>query len=61
MSARFNDLLMFKPVEAWMEVWHVWFVMIPRRTITGRLAYGRVWRRWDGRHWTYKRIMQWKA
>jgi hypothetical protein len=36
------------------EVWHLWNVVIPRRTITGRLAWGVVWRRRDGRHWIYK-------
>ena len=37
-------------------LWHAWTVIIPRRTITGRLARGKVWRRWDGRRWIYKRI-----
>jgi hypothetical protein len=36
--------------------WHLWTVIIPRRTITGRLVHGRVWRRHDGRHWQYKRF-----
>src|ERR1700676_291191 len=38
------------------EVWHLWTVMFPRRSITGRLVYGRVWRRHDGRHWIYKKF-----
>jgi hypothetical protein len=43
---------------AWAEVWHVWTVMIPRRSITGGLVYGRIWRRRDGRHWTYKKLVE---
>jgi hypothetical protein len=42
----------------WTEVWHLWTVFIPRRTITGRLAYGKVWRRHDGRRWIYKRFVE---
>jgi hypothetical protein len=26
---------------AWAEVWHLWTVIIPRRSITGRLVSGR--------------------
>jgi hypothetical protein len=36
--------------------WHLWTVIIPRRTITGRLVRGQVWRRHDGRHWRYKKV-----
>jgi hypothetical protein len=43
-----------KPAGA--EFWHVWTVYIPRRSITGKLVWGRVWRRDVGRHWIYKRI-----
>ena len=43
---------------AWANVWHLWTVFIPRRTITGRLACGKVWRRHDGRNWIYKRFVQ---
>ena len=51
-NARF---LRSKP--SWAAVWHVWTVIIPRRSITGRLVYGRVLRRHDGRHWIYKKLM----
>jgi hypothetical protein len=34
---------------------NAWF--IPRRSITGRLVRGQVWRRHDGRHWIYKRFL----
>jgi hypothetical protein len=38
--------------------WHLWRVVIPRRTITGRLVRGQVWRRHDGRHWLYKKFIE---
>jgi hypothetical protein len=37
--------------------WHLCTVIIPRRTITGRLVRGKVWRRHDGRHWLYKKFI----
>ena len=45
-----------QPVGA--EFWHLWTVIVPRRSITGRLVRGRVWRRHDGRHWQYKRFTE---
>jgi hypothetical protein len=41
-----------KPAGA--EFWHLWTVRVPRRSITGKLVWGRVWRRHDGRRWLYK-------
>jgi hypothetical protein len=43
---------------AWAQVWHLWTVIIPRRSITGRLVFGRVWRRHDGRRWIYKKFIE---
>lgn len=43
---------------AWAEAWHLWNVIIPRRSITGRLISGRVWRRHDGRRWIYKKYIE---
>jgi hypothetical protein len=43
-----------RPARA--TTWHLRTVIIPRRTITGRLVRGQVWRRHDGRHWLYKRF-----
>ena len=43
-----------KPAGA--EFWHRWVVYIPRRSITGKLLWGHVWRRHDGRRWMYKRV-----
>jgi hypothetical protein len=42
---------------AWEEVWHLWKLIIPRRSITGRLVHGQVWRRHDGRRWIYKKFV----
>jgi hypothetical protein len=41
----------------WADVWHLWNVVIPRRSIAGRLVHGKVWRRRDGRHWIYKQFI----
>jgi hypothetical protein len=49
-----------QPRAAWAEVWHLWTVIIPRRSITGRLVHGRVWRRHDGRHWIYKKVVEYE-
>jgi hypothetical protein len=46
------------PTPAWAEVWHLWTVMVPRRSITGRLVFGQVWRRCDGRRWIYKKFVE---
>ena len=37
------------------EVWHLWTVIIPRRSITGRLLWGTVLRRRDDGRWIYKK------
>jgi hypothetical protein len=44
----------------WAEVWHLWTVFIPRRSITGRLVFGQVWRRHDGRRWIYKKFVEYR-
>ena len=43
---------------AWADAWHLWTVIVPRRTITGRLAFGKVWRRHDGHRWLYKKFVE---
>jgi hypothetical protein len=43
---------------AWAGVWHLWKVIFPRRSITGRLVYGKVWRRRDGQRWIYKKFIE---
>ena len=44
-------------LPATTTAWHLSTVIIPRRTITGRLVRGRVWRRHDGRRWLYKKFI----
>jgi hypothetical protein len=41
---------------AWAELWHLRFVLMPRRSIAGKLVRGLVWRRYNGRRWIYKRF-----
>jgi len=43
---------------AWAQTWHLWTVIMPRRSITGRLVFGKVWRRHDGRRWIYKAFIE---
>jgi hypothetical protein len=38
--------------------WHRWTVIIPRRSITGRLLWGTVLRRRDDGHWIYKQRVE---
>ena len=51
-----SSVVEFKACRA--EFWHLWTVIIPRRSITGRLVRGRVWRRHDGRRWQYKKFVE---
>ena len=53
-----SRMLGLSPKPAWAEVWHLWKIMMPRRSITGRLLVGQVWRRYDGRQWIYKRLTE---
>jgi hypothetical protein len=54
-------LLNLSNKPGWVEAWHLWTVMMPRRSITGRLVYGRVWRRHDGRRWIYKAFTEYRT
>jgi hypothetical protein len=45
-----------KPAAA--ELWPLWTVIFPRRSISGGLVRGRVWRRHDGRRWQYKKFLE---
>jgi hypothetical protein len=47
-----------KTKPAWTRLWHLWWIVVPRRSITGRLVRGQVWRRHDGRKWIYKKFDQ---
>jgi len=37
--------------------WHVCTVTLPRRSISGRLVWGTVWRRRDQGRWRYKQYI----
>lgn len=50
-------LLKLKPQADGFAIWHPCTVLIPRRSITGRLVQGQVWRRHDGRRWIYKKFI----
>jgi hypothetical protein len=39
------------------EVWHLWTVIVPRRSITGRLLWGTVLRRRDDGRWIYRKYI----
>jgi hypothetical protein len=47
-----------KPRPPYDEVWHLWTVRIPRRSITGRLLWGTVLRRRDDDRWIYKQYVE---
>jgi hypothetical protein len=47
----------FRQRPAMTMAWHLCTVIIPGRTITGRLVRGQAWRRHDGRHWLYKKFI----
>lgn len=55
-----DDLIPRRSMPAWAEVWHLWTIVVPRRSITGRLLYGKVWRRHDGRRWIYKKFVEYR-
>jgi hypothetical protein len=44
--------------SGWAEIWHLWTVIVPRRSINGQLVYGKVWRRHDGRQWIYRKFTE---
>lgn len=46
------------PRPNWTEIWHLWTVIVPRRSINGQLVCGKVWRRHDGRDWIYKKFTE---
>jgi ribosomal protein L35AE/L33A len=54
-SQRLFQILNPSPERA---CWHLWTVLIPRRLITGRPVWGRVWRRHDRRRWIYKKFVE---
>jgi len=51
-------LLTPKPRPPYEEVWHLWTVLVPRRSITGRLLRGTVLRRQHDGRWIYKQYIE---
>lgn len=51
-------ILKLRPRPAWAAMWHLWSVILPRRSIAGHLLRGKVWRRHDGRRWIYKKFVE---
>ena len=47
-----------KPRPPYEEVWHLWSLLIPRRSITGRLVRGTVLRRRDDGRWIYRKYTE---
>src|SRR5215475_14024490 len=43
--------------DAQKSGWHLWTVIIPRRSISGKLVSGQVWRRRLGAKWAYKKFV----
>ena len=61
MIANKHDILRMlgsKQRPPYEEVWHLWTVIIPRRSITGRLLCGKVLRRRDDGRWIYKNYIE---
>ena len=40
-----------------LELWHPHKIIVPRRSITGKLLWGTTWRRRHGRRWIYKKFV----
>jgi len=47
--------------QAWSDAWHLWRIIIPRRSITGRLVWGTVWRRNLRGRWIYKKFVEYSG
>ena len=46
------------PPQGRSDGWHLWRVIMPRRSISGRLVWGMVWRRTRGGRWVYKKFVE---
>ena len=47
--------------QGWSDAWHLWRVIMPRRSIAGRLVWGMVWRRNHGGRWIYKQFVEYSG
>jgi hypothetical protein len=46
------------PQPEWARGWHLWTIIIPRRSVTRRFVVGQVWRRHDGHRWLYRKFTE---
>jgi hypothetical protein len=46
------------PKPEWAHGWHLWTIIIPKRSIDGKFIVGQVWRRHDGRSWIYREFTE---
>jgi hypothetical protein len=51
-------MMLMRRSSSQSQTWHLWKVLIPRRSITGKLVLGLVWRRHNGRRWIYKKVVE---
>jgi hypothetical protein len=52
------QIFSLSPKPNWAEVWHLRKIVVPRRSITGKLLTGQVWRRHNGQRWIYKKFTE---
>ena len=57
-SIEFEQSAGSRSEQTWADAWHLWSVIVPRRSISGRLVWGVVWRRRSGRRWAYKKFVE---
>ncbi|MDA9529428.1 MULTISPECIES: hypothetical protein [unclassified Bradyrhizobium] len=53
-----RNLKTIGPQSSWTDIWHLWTVIVPRRSINRQFVVGKVWRRRDGRDWIYKKFTE---
>jgi hypothetical protein len=57
-SSETDSAVRSDPAPGWSDAWHLWRVIMPRRSIAGRLVWGMVWRRNHGGRWVYKKFVE---
>jgi hypothetical protein len=43
---------------AWQDTWHLWRIVIPRRSTAGEFVWGQVWRRRNDDQWQYRKVVE---
>src|SRR5579871_4868946 len=57
-SSGIDQLHGLRSGPTWTDRWHLWTAIVPRRSISGRLVWGTVWRRRNGPRWAYKKFVE---